>query len=138
MAKKHINYQEKVARHVAARAEQIAEEIAGKWGDPTNSRKIDPDKELEMWNLRLHSDPNTGETIDPNIILHRNLDLGMSPEDAMTATMDAVYPMRRRLMVTQAGPNPEDRVKYAEKMVQKSKGYTAPDYVANAEAEEEY
>jgi hypothetical protein len=111
-----MNYQEKVARHMAARAEQIAEEIAGKWGDPTNSRKIDPATELQMWQKRQMFHPETGEPLDAHAILKQKMDEGLDGESALAATVDMVFPMRRRLMVTQAGPNPDDRVKYVERM----------------------
>lgn len=103
------NLQEKIATRFASMADKVARQMAERIGTPTDSQEISLGEELRLWNDSPHgTDPQAIHDAASKLLMQN------MPIDQI---MDNIYPNRRKMMM-QGRPNPEEWVKYSEKMKQ--------------------
>lgn len=126
---KPVNYQERIANAIRQRAEPVAAAIAAQIGPASGTKNVDTKTMLNLWNHRQQYDPETGQEINPTELLSQ----GMPIEQIV----DKVYPYRRK-MVTFGRPDPQEQVKFAERMSKMSAQYLTEDVEMPEDDEADY
>lgn len=113
MPQKSLNLQERVAERFSEEADKIAKAIAAAIGKPTDTQTVTTEEEIELW-----------------------MEEGITQEEASelfrtgTAELDQILDMRypnRRFMMTFQKPEPQEQIRFAERMKKATEGYKRPE-----------